>query len=293
MSEKLKVLYIMGTARSGSTILEILLAHGQRCLGVGELSAIVQDGFIGNKPCSCGANFHDCAFWSKVSKTISLSKEDIEEWARLQRKIEWHTGLLRQVLGLISNRDWERYRIFNRRLLNALRQVSATEVIVDSSKYAGRALALSRLNEIELSVVCLTRSPEGLMTSFRKPNKDEQRPKNPWAVFRYYAFVMLSLRLVAARLKQKVLVQRYEDIVSKPASQLNEIANSFRLDLSSVVQAIENSESFGVGHLVTGNRLRKSKDVRLLRSEDRELRSGTTEKLSIALMKLIACRDSR
>lgn len=285
MSQKLKMLYIMGTARSGSTILEILLARGRHCVGVGELSAIVQDGFIENKPCSCGSTFYQCDFWSQIVRRLALSNERIEEWACVQRKIDWHTGFFRQMLGLVSKCDWEQYQALNVQLLQAIHDVSGAAVIVDSSKYAGRALALGRLSEVDLSVICLTRSPEGLMNSFRKPNKDEQRPKRPWAVFRYYAFVVLSLRIAAARLKDRVIAQSYEDFLAEPASGLRKITNVFDVDLSGVIMAVENGESFEVGHLVTGNRLRKSKSVRLMRPKDEEVAFRSAEKLPIALMK--------
>lgn len=266
MSHKLKVLYIMGTARSGSTILEILLSHGEHCVGAGELTSIVQDGFIENKPCSCGWAFNECGFWSQVVAKMALTRKEVTEWARLQHKIEWHTGFLRQLLGLISGRDWKRYKDYNLRLLKVLHDISGAAVIVDSSKYAGRALALSRMPEIDLSVICLTRSPEGLMTSFQKPNKEEQRPKKPWAVFRYYAFVMFSLRIATWRLKDRVLAMKYEDILVDPRARLTAIAKlSNDVKLDSVIERIEQGEAFEVGHLVTGNRLRNNRQMRLNR----------------------------
>ena len=39
----------MGTARSGTTILEILLSYGRNTFGAGEITALIQDGFIENK----------------------------------------------------------------------------------------------------------------------------------------------------------------------------------------------------------------------------------------------------
>lgn len=284
MNRKLKVLYIMGTARSGSTILEILLSHGEHCVGAGELTSIVQDGFIENKPCSCGSAFNECGFWSQVVAKMALTKKEVTEWARLQHKIEWHTGFLRQLLGLISGRDWKRYKDYNLRLLKALHDISGAAVIVDSSKYAGRALALSRMPEIDLSVICLTRSPEGLMTSFQKPNKEEQRPKKPWAVFRYYAFVMLSLRIAVVRLKDKCFMLQYEDLIVNPGSKLEDISKVCGINLDSVNERIEHEESFQTGHLVTANRLRNKNRVQFIKSMNIETMSDVEFCLPISLM---------
>ena len=265
IDEPIRVLYIMGTARSGSTILEILLAHGERCLGVGELTAIVQDGFIENKPCSCGAPFDKCTFWGKVKEKLALSPETLQEWAELQHKVEWHTGFLRQCFGLLSAHEWERYCEYNRKLLQALREISGAAIIVDSSKYAGRALALSRMNGVDLRVICLTRSPEGLMTSFQKPNKDEQRPKKPWAVFRYYVFVMISLRVTLKRLGVQAVRLRFEDLVANPFVAVSEIGEKSEVIVGNVINKLNRNESFEVGHLVTGNRLRKNKKIQFVR----------------------------
>ncbi len=258
---KIKVIYIMGTARSGSTILEVMLAHGENCVGAGELSSIVQDGFIDNKICSCGAPFNKCGFWSQVVSRLAFSKAEIEDWARLQKSIDWHAGFIRQLFHLISARDIECYRRYNHKLLQAICEVSGNYTIIDASKYAGRALALSSCDAIDLSIICLTRSPEGLMASFQKPNKDEQYPKKPWAVLRYYGFVMLSLRIAMFKLHGAVLSIVYEDLVKRPTEILALIAEAAKVSLGGVIKTVEHQERFSPGHIVTGNRLRKAADV--------------------------------
>ena len=288
MNERIRVLYIMGTARSGSTILEILLAHGEHCVGAGELTAIVQDGFIENKPCSCGASFDQCAFWSNVKKKLALPAEALREWAGLQHKVEWHTGFLRQCFGLLSAREWERYTAYNRKLLQALHEISGAAIIVDSSKYAGRALALSKMPGIDLSVICLTRSPEGLMSSFQKPNKEEQRPKNPWAVFRYYVFVMISLRMALKRLGGRTARLRFEDLIADPVAATSETGEKGEVIVDDVVGKLNRNEGFEVGHLITGNRLRKNKKVQF----DRQPVETFSQRNAVLPLKLMKITES-
>ena len=98
-----KVIYIMGTARSGTTVLEILLSHGENAFGAGEITSLIHDGFIENKMCSCENDFSNCTVWSNVSKTLSLSNEQLTQWELLQKKLDWHDGFLRQVFGMINN----------------------------------------------------------------------------------------------------------------------------------------------------------------------------------------------
>jgi hypothetical protein len=278
----------MGTARSGSTILEILLGCGAHCVGTGELTSIVKDGWLANKICSCGRYFGQCELWSRVASRLALSDKQIEEWAALQKRIDWHTGFVAQAFRLIPRQDMESYQRFNSNLLSAIREESGADVIIDSSKFAGRALALSRLPDIELCVICLTRSPEGLMASFRKPNKDEQRPKAPWAVFFYYATVVVLLRVASVLLRKKIVFLRYEDLIGDGWRSLEKIGQAFRVDFSAPIERMKTNSDFEVGHIVTGNRLRKDGRVRFKTTEAGESRKAETHGLQVSLMRLMA-----
>ena len=76
--------------------------------------------------------------------------------------------------------------------------MTGAPVILDSSEYAGRALALSKIVQADVMVICLTRSPAGLMASFQKLNKDEQRPKGPFAAMLYYLVTLVADSFCAA-----------------------------------------------------------------------------------------------
>jgi len=256
-TERLPLLYIMGTARSGSTILEILLANARDVFGAGEVTALVQDGLIDDRECSCGESFHRCEIWQEIKEKLNFDSDSLSEWAGLQKRIEWHDGFFRQFFGLVNTGDWQRYQQYNLKLLRAIQQVTGAKVIVDSSKYAGRALALSRMQEIDLCVICLTRSPAGLMAAFQKPNINEQRPKRPVAVLLYYFIALISLRLAAMRMKPGVFFLSYEEFATDPVQSLTEIASRAGLDLSDVCTSLSDAGAFNVGHIVTGNRVRK------------------------------------
>ena len=62
------LVYVGGSARSGSTLLESLLARIPGFCSVGELVFIWERGLKRNDRCGCGARFHDCAFWAQVGE---------------------------------------------------------------------------------------------------------------------------------------------------------------------------------------------------------------------------------
>lgn len=286
-SEKIKLVYIMGTGRSGSTVLEILLGHGEDCIGVGELSKIVEDGIIDNKICSCGTVFDKCMLWSEVLLVLGINDIDIVRWAKLQKKIDWHDGFLRKIFNPLYAKDLNDYLSYNENLLNAIKKVSRKNIVIDSSKYAARALALSECNNIDLSIIWLTRSPKGLIDSFGKINKNEQPPKKPWAVVLYYFYVSISSLIVQKKNKKKVIRVRYEKLLKDPELELFRIGEKCEINLSSVVQKIKNNQIFDTEHLITGNRLRKNKYIKFDSKISNSSFKSSKYKMSIFLMNIL------
>ena len=284
-SKPANVIYILGVARSGSTILEILLSNGKKCFGAGELTYVVQDGFIENRMCACHERFSDCQYWGEIKNRLDEKINDYHEWSRLQLKIDWHSGFLRQLLFALSKQELNLYKDLNCELLKEIQKSTGAETVIDSSKYAGRALALSRILEDRLHVICLTRSPEGLMESFQKQNKDEQKSKSPLSVVVYYFISLASLRVVSMLLRDRVHHVRYETLVEDPVDVLESIGEKSGVDFSSTCQILQDDESFDVGHLVTGNRLRFKGQVKFSPQHSGDGQSRLSTRLILAVMR--------
>ena len=286
---KYKIIYIVAPGRSGSTILEILLSHGKDTFGTGELTQIVEDGFIKNKRCSCSKNFKDCEIWREVSRNMSLSVAEINKWEEIQKKIDWHTGFLRQILNLISKKDLKLYESFNKKLFDSIHKETNAKFIIDSSKYSGRALALWKIFKDNIFYIRMIRSPEGLMSSFQKPNKDEQRPKKPFQVFIYYSFVILSLRILSFLIpKKQVLCISYEDLIHLPFKVISQIEKFCGLNLEETKKKLKRGEYFDVGHIITGNRIRKLGKVKFNPFLGRPNLNNVKEKFFVHLMRIVS-----
>ena len=65
----IKVVYIAGHNRSGSTLLDRMLGQIEGFIAVGELRQLWWRGLEENQACGCGAPFHDCRFWAEVIRT--------------------------------------------------------------------------------------------------------------------------------------------------------------------------------------------------------------------------------
>ena len=279
-----KVLYIMGTARSGSTILEIMLSSSPNVFGAGELTTLVQDGFIKNRDCSCGRQCLTCEVWGKVVNELAMDETILSEWSGLQKKIDWHDGFFWQCVGAVPRKVRKQYKEFNRRLFKIIGGVTGASVILDSSKYAGRALALKKIVQADAIFICLTRFPKGLMASFQKPNKDEQRPKSSFAAMLYYLVALASLRMASMLLGKRVYSLRYEDLLAEPEGTLHKIEAWSGIDLSGARRLLKAREAFPVGHLVTGNRLRKQDEIWFETRMSNAVPVGCGAKAAVALM---------
>lgn len=70
--EKIKVLFIGGYGRSGSTLLDRMLGQMEGFFSAGELRYIWDRSFAENQLCGCGKPFKKCAFWSTVIDETSF-----------------------------------------------------------------------------------------------------------------------------------------------------------------------------------------------------------------------------
>lgn len=269
-----EILYIMGTGRSGTTILEILLANNPGVTGVGEVNRIIRDGFLDDRLCACGDPARQCELWSAVLSASGWAHSDLLKLASEFERQESHKRFALTYAGL-PRRQFERYRAANRVLFDAVGVARGCHVIVDSSKYAGRALLLARSFPEKVRVLCITRSAAGLLRAFQKKNDAEQRPKGVLAAAAYYFYVMLCMRLVKARLKERCLAIRFEDLHRDPCTVLNDIDTWSGYSLAASRARIAADDWFDVGHIVTGNRLRKKGRVKFESTSDKKAAAET------------------
>lgn len=251
-----RILYIMGFGRGGSTILEVLLANNPGIFGSGELTHVFTDAVLRNVACSCGTASADCAIWSKVSKRLHWTKETAAANARILRQVEHHARFHLVAAGLMDRAIQDSYARINRDLFEAISEVTGADIVIDSSKYAGRALALHRAFPGRVQVISLTRSPGGLMRSFEKPQRDEQLQKSALGACLYYTYVLSCLRIAAKQLGRDALRVCYEDLASNPESAICRIGQWWGRDVSQTLEKVRTRGMFDVGHVVTGNRLR-------------------------------------
>ncbi|MBK8970419.1 MAG: sulfotransferase [Hahellaceae bacterium] len=251
------ILYVMGTGRSGTTILEIVLKAADDVDGLGEMTHFPRDGVILNKECACGAEAHACEAWGPVVKEIT--RKTPNTLRNLNKRIDGHVHFPLRAFGHFG--DLSSYKIVNQAMYTHVHFKEPVKYIVDSSKYASRPLALKQFYPGSIKVIAITRSPAELLNAFQEKNEDEQKPKSYLMAALYYFFVLLCMKITAVKFKGDTVSIRYEDLVTDPDGTLTRIEKALGLDLSRAKHLVNTNSPLSPGHIVTGNRLRKSASI--------------------------------
>ena len=179
-SDVIRVLFIAGALRSGSTLLDRVVGGREGFCSVGEAHTIWRGSFEENQLCGCGVPFHECAFWQAVSRQafdVGTTQFDPATAIHLKDSV----GRIRHSPWLLLPRRPKRCRTalsaygkLIEQLYSVIQAVSGEQVIVDSSKSPAHALILSQLPGVEVNVVHLVRDPRAVAFSWQR--QPQRRP---------------------------------------------------------------------------------------------------------------------
>jgi hypothetical protein len=274
-----RVLYITSSARSGSTLTDLLAGSMPQALSTGEVKHLPHflrnardDSVERGNACSCLSCLRECSFWSDVIDRLS-EKVGYDIWSEpgrfgldlltgyyegrrrsIRRKIDprgLYQHLIQHGRWRWAQRLWNplyRRRVLNNWLLfDTLGEVSGAEVIVDSSKDIRRLNLLCTHRPQDVSVVLLMRSLPGCAHSAAKRNRKPGKYARSWV--RHNNRIH---RLLCQLPEVRVLPVQYERLVSDPVAGRRRLAEF--LDLPDPGQDIDIDTHRC--HLIRGNRLR-------------------------------------
>ena len=223
----MKVLYIVGVGRSGSTLLERMLGAVPGSVNAGELNAIFSRVARQDQRCGCGEPFSRCPFWQAVgARAFGDWTSVTDRLAELQPRLIRQRFLPRLATGLgpaTYRRELAEYLDAHHRLYRAISAVSGADVVVDASKSTAQLLALRRIRGLDLRVVNLVRDSRGVANSWNKSglgkpqsrHGDEMGTYPPQRLALLWGTLQLESAVLAATTPHAARV-RYEDLVDRP-----------------------------------------------------------------------------
>lgn len=235
-SEPVEVVLIVGSGRSGSTLLNRVLGQLDGCVAVGELRNIWGEGFGRDRLCGCGQRFWSCDFWSDV---VQLLDANPREYGRRMLELQVLTSLNRHTAmiansalrtRLYANR-LDKYSNGLRRLLQAIRVVAGARYVIDASKHPAHGFVLAQTPGVSLRVIHLVRDPRGVAYSWSRPTPAPDQPTgfmpryHPLYAAALWAAENLLATWLCGRLSEdRWLFITYEEFVRSPQEVTNRLA---------------------------------------------------------------------
>ena len=233
MSEPLRVLYIAGWGRSGSTILNMVLGQVPGFFPAGELRFLWQRNLLENHDCGCGEKFHECEIWRGV-----VERSGVDRDPALVRQVRESLDAAvddKRVPELL--RAGGREAVYKRlgpaadalgRLYRGIRDQTGCRVIVDASKVPSYGALLEAVPGIDLRVLHLVRDARAVAYSWlrKKPQRDVGRPMVQRTAFESgwrWAIRNAEVGMLWRRAGNRFLRLRYETLIDRPEDSLQQI----------------------------------------------------------------------
>jgi hypothetical protein len=226
-----KVLFIAGGGRTGSTILHNVLGQLDGFTAVGELRYVWGRGVLNNQLCGCGVRFADCPFWREVMQQAFGGVD-----AAFAREMLAHTESFRihnlplVAFGPTRRRELDRltdYRERLARLYAAIHAVSGCRVIVDSSKNPSYGYVLRHVDGVELHVLHFVRDAPPVSHSWGKHKEFEpgvrMARKGPAASALQWLARNATAELFLHDHATPHMQLRYEDLMQRPRDHVESL----------------------------------------------------------------------
>ena len=219
---RFSLVFVVGVAHCGSTLLGRLLDMHDRVLCVGELlrtDLAIEHGIV----CGCGAKVPECAFWSPLLPAL-------ERETRL---------------------DPERFTAESFRRIG---RAHGKDVVVDLSKT--RAWRLAKRWKDDVGFVFLIRDSRGVMASTARDGKDIAHPLR-----RHKKWMKRYLRFARKR-GERCLTVHYEDLCREPRGELERVCRFLGLEFQpAMLRPAEKDHHFvhssTSGYLKASNEIRR------------------------------------
>jgi hypothetical protein len=277
-ASRLKVLFIAGNGRSGSTLLDSILGQLPGFCAVGEVRQIWDEGIVENRLCGCGTPVHDCEVWHAVLD--DLTRKSAISGAHLSRLRE-QLAQTKQLLPMIATPSRYRRRAVTGldefldatgRLYQAIARVTQSDIIVDSSKWPTYTFLLDLLPEIDLYVLHLVRDPRACAFSWTRGKETE--PGKPIGLqtasytTAYWLAWNPAIRYFWRRRPDRYRFLRYEDFILQPRPTIESIVDFVGASATDLPFVDDHTVTMAQTHAIAGNSTKFAKGPVRLRLDD-------------------------
>jgi hypothetical protein len=270
--KKIKVLYIAGPTRSGSTIISNILGQINGFFHAGELIEAWDRGRIWK--CSCGEFPDSCPIWSSIFYDLDTMISDEE-----RKRIIYLRDYLSKSYKVILHQFFSPWQTNERRtileftrglhlLYSGIQKATGAKVIIDSSKNVGYGFILSQMKSIDLYVLHLIRDSRAVVFSWSK------QKNGLWTESLFNVVATWNSRNLASELLKRNLAGQYsqvfyEEFMADPVRMASNIVKPFRVSPEMLPFISPHQVHLNTSHGLCGNPDRFGKGVIQLKTDTR------------------------
>jgi hypothetical protein len=274
----MKVVFIAGTGRCGSTLLDLALSQLPNTTSVGELRYFWSRGICQNRVCGSGVPFLEDDNWKTIVKQLygESYMEDAADFSALEKR-----NRIRHMLGIkSSNKVANLQKLVNpysdelARVLKEISKQFGTDIIIDSSKMPLHGLALSQIKGIDLKIIHLVRDRNAVVHSWdnSKYDKGKGGMMKTQSIKKAAIEWVLINRWIERYLGSGTLPYlklNYSDFTSNPVSKMKEILSFIDEDVTN--NPINKNKSFVATATasISGNPMRFSEGPTFIKDDVR------------------------
>jgi len=231
MSTVVRILYIAGWGRSGSTILDNMLGQVDGFFSTGELRSVWDRGLIENRLCSCGTPFRECGVWNAIFAEAFGGFEGIDAHQMLSIRDKydypWSVFFRRSA----PSQELDAFTSALTKLYAAILKVNRAKVIVDSSKTPAYCRILQDTDGFDVDVVHLMRDPRAVAFSWQRKRLRGDKEGSyisrvgPLKSSLVWDGRQIATEAVGRRDPERYLRLRYEDFIDAPQPVIDRIVS--------------------------------------------------------------------
>lgn len=273
----MKILYIAGWGRSGSTILDNILGQINGFCSVGELRYVWDRNLTHNRVCGCGASFSECSVWRAIfDKAFGVvsAQESIRINAHLSKAIsDWRVPSI--ALGRALKHDPVLSEILPRldTLYRTIGEVTGSRIIVDSSKIPAYGWLLTLLPSVEVYVAHLVRDPRAvafswMRTKFQVDTGTHMLRRGAFESAWRWSIRNLEVDMMWRDKSEKVRRIKYEHLIADPEGVIRNLIAFVGEQVDRLPITNNNTVHLAPNHTSSGNPNRFATGTLSLRLDD-------------------------
>ncbi|HET6745263.1 MAG TPA: sulfotransferase [Candidatus Limnocylindria bacterium] len=224
----IRVLYIGGSGRSGSTLIDRIIGQLPGFVSTGELRVISNAGVGENRLCGCGQPFDVCGFWTQVGTQAFGGWDAVDRTAlHAAGSISYPRAVRALLGGGVAPQPEARRHLVS--LYQAISDQAGGAVVIDSSKGPRYATLLATIPDLDVRAIHLIRDSRGVAYSWSKVVSRPDVPGQDVEMMRMSApqvagrWILHNAMMELLARNTPVVRVNYETFLARPRQELERI----------------------------------------------------------------------